>query len=198
MELSVHLVSTSGSISDAATKPLTNSSTATVIVVVLLIICVVIVLCAVKYRTNHRDGHTKLKISEANTNHDDEESEAGDRGETTELIYMKTGPGKKVDVEGDEEMEDEEFSHAAPVKRSRHSVLATQVKRVDNALVICFGIAKYEHHDTYPDLEDIHEDEQCFRDTFENKFRYTFITNEYQNKKWNKTDAENWIMSIRE
>eukprot|EP01083_Nonionella_stella_P293135 996869_1 len=181
MELSVHLVSTSGSISDAATKPLTNSSTATVIVVLLLVICAVIVLCAVKYRTDHRDGHTKLKsIPEPNTHDDNEDSEGGDRGERTELIYMKTGTS--------------ELSHVVPIGK-RHSVLVKPVKRVDNALVIFFGIAMYQH-ETYPDLEDINEDELYFRDTFEDKFRYRFIANEY-NKHWNKSDVENWIVSIR-
>eukprot|EP01083_Nonionella_stella_P108702 316360_1 len=67
---------------------------------------------------------------------------------------------------------------------------------VDNALVMFFGISTYDHS-SYPYLDDIGEDEQCFRDTFEGKYRYTFIANEYD-RKWSRSEAEEWIQAKRD
>eukprot|EP01083_Nonionella_stella_P148429 469770_1 len=50
------------------------------------------------------------------------------------------------------------------------------VPRVENGLVMFFGVGKYQS-ETYPDLDDIIEDEEHARNVFEKKFNYRFISN---------------------
>eukprot|EP01083_Nonionella_stella_P208119 755507_1 len=70
-------------------------------------------------------------------------------------------------------------------------------KSVDNVFVMFFGIGKYQSK-TYPDLDDIIEDESYFSDVFEKQFKYRFIANCEYNRTWSKSQAEDWIELVRD
>eukprot|EP01083_Nonionella_stella_P182966 659842_1 len=71
------------------------------------------------------------------------------------------------------------------------------IKRVDNAFVMFLGFAKYTIA-SYKNLNDIHLDERCLRETFVDQFGYRFESNEYKDKTWTKAEALRWIRSKRD
>eukprot|EP01083_Nonionella_stella_P028638 78874_1 len=99
-------------------------------------------------------------------------------------------------------IDDTKVEMAAPNDTSiikRHEAVNIEVKRtrVDNVLVMFFGMGKYLS-DTYPDLDDIAEDEEWFRTVFEKKFKYRFIANDNYNQTWERSEAMKWIQCVRE
>eukprot|EP01083_Nonionella_stella_P258723 883968_1 len=99
-------------------------------------------------------------------------------------------------------IDDTKVEMAAPNDTSiikRHEAVNIEVKRtrVDNVLVMFFGMGKY-FSETYPDLDDIAEDEEWFRTVFEKKFKYRFIANDNYNQTWERSEAMKWIQCVRE
>eukprot|EP01083_Nonionella_stella_P249363 862360_1 len=72
------------------------------------------------------------------------------------------------------------------------------IKRVDNGFVMFLGFAKYTIASSYKNLNDIHLDERCLRETFVDQFGYRFESNEYKDKTWTKAEALRWIRSKRD
>eukprot|EP01083_Nonionella_stella_P258721 883963_1 len=87
--------------------------------------------------------------------------------------------------------ENSDMSNQALVALSKH------IQRVDKVLVMFFGMSFYKSA-TYPNLDDIHDDEKYFRDVFEKMFNYRFITNDGYDQTWKKSDAEEWIEVVRD
>eukprot|EP01083_Nonionella_stella_P144073 449108_1 len=79
------------------------------------------------------------------------------------------------------------------------NIAAGKVKLADNAFVMFLGYSMYTGT-SFKDLNDIHEDEWCFREIFEDQFGYHFESNEYKNKSciWTSAAALEWIRSMRD
>eukprot|EP01083_Nonionella_stella_P071802 193093_1 len=175
-----------------------DSSTLPIIGVVIAVLLLSVIIIGVWCWTNHKTPKTKRDEDSSYF-----PSKSQNRTDTElEPIYAKgQGATTARNIANDGET-DERATNIKPhtdegSKRNSNynDALKTPIKVVDDALVIFFGICKYQH-DTYSDLDDINEDEYFFRGTFETKFRYKFIKNDY-NREWTKSEAEDWIESIR-
>eukprot|EP01083_Nonionella_stella_P070895 190000_1 len=96
----------------------------------------------------------------------------------------------------DDDTKDEVKTQSDNKDHRMNKPLDSPVKRVYNALIIFLGIAKYTAK-IYPNLNGINKDELYFRNVFEKKFRYRFISCEY-NKPFNTSEAQDWIEEIRD
>eukprot|EP01083_Nonionella_stella_P201301 736520_1 len=101
----------------------------------------------------------------------------------------------------DDDTKDEVKTQSDNKDHRMNKPLDSPVKRVYNALIMLLGISEYTAK-SYKNLDDHHHDiskeEFIFRNVFEKKFRYRFISCEYKNKPFNYRDSLGWITEIRD
>eukprot|EP01083_Nonionella_stella_P070896 190003_1 len=97
----------------------------------------------------------------------------------------------------DDDTKDEVKTQSDNKDHRMNKPLDSPVKRVYNALIMLLGISEYTAK-SYENLDDISKEEFIFRNVFEKKFRYRFISCEYKNKPFNYRDSLDWITEIRD